>query len=187
VERVDPGVLAQLRPVRDGAVDECAVRETGADDSALGLEQRRPAVRNADRPPLAGVLRRKELVLRARRVERCARALVEIADELQEPVQLEQLDSGLLLEPAPARERLPRELDELEVRICEPHDARAPVAGAARVPDLELLVQRDVAALAREGIRRRRAHDPRADYRDVGHSACGTAIWSCPTPRGPAR
>jgi hypothetical protein len=124
---------------------------------------------------------------RARRVERCARALVEIADELQQPVQLEQLDSRLLLELAPAGERLLRELDELEVRICEPHDARAPVAGAARVPDLELLVHRDFVALAGEGIGRSRAHDPRAHDRDVGHYASGTAIWTCSTPRGPAR
>ena len=57
------------------AVDEGAVREIGAYDPGFGLEERRPAVRNADRPAPARLGGVEQLVLSAGRVERILRAL----------------------------------------------------------------------------------------------------------------
>ena len=43
-------VLAELRAVRERAVDERAMGEVGTHDSRLGLEERAPAVGHADGP-----------------------------------------------------------------------------------------------------------------------------------------
>ena len=187
VERVDAGVLLQPRSVCLRTVDERAMREIRTHDPGLGLEQRRPAIRHADGPALPGCFGRQQLVLRPRRVERVARALRRIVDELQQAVQLQQADAGLPLELAPTRKRLLRQLDELDLGICQTHDSRPPVARAARVADLELLVQRDLVPIAREGVRGCRAHDSRTDNRRPAHDASGTAICSRSSPPGPRR
>ena len=123
---------------------------------------------HADRPTLARGVGVQELVGRTGGVECRARALGKIVDELQQAVQLQELDAGFTLELVPAGERLLRQLDELHLRVREPNDARASVTRAARVADLELLVEDDVMAVARKRVCGGRAHDPRADDSDLG-------------------
>jgi hypothetical protein len=154
--------------MRDRAVDERAVCEVGADDSGFRLEEHAPAVGSPDRPAPTHRLRGEQLIWRTRSVERGTRSLGRIVDELEQAVQLEQLDARVALELAPARKRLLRELDELHLGIGEAHDPRAPVTRAARVADLELLIEDDVVPVAGERVRGGRAHDPRSDDCDLG-------------------
>jgi hypothetical protein len=139
----------------------------GANDPRFRLEERRPAARHADRPAPARFEGIEQLVLGCSRFESILRALSRILDELEESVQLEQLLARLLLQLVPAREGLFRQLHELDLGICEPHDPRAAMARAARVTDAELLENNDVVPVPRERARGRTAHDPRADDRNV--------------------
>src|SRR6266480_3939029 len=95
-------------------------------------------------------------------------ALLRALDQLEEAVQLEQLLPRFLLERSPARECLPRQLDEFDLRVGEPDDAGAAMARAVRMFDAELFEEQDATALACQRVRRGRAHDPGSDHDDLG-------------------
>jgi len=149
-------------------VDESAVRELRADNAGLGLVECGPTVGDADRPARASVVCREQLIFRACGIERVPRALRRVLDELEQPVQLEQLCVRLLLELTPADERLLCQLDELHLRIGKPKDPRPPVTRATRMAEAKLLDEQDVAALTRERTGSRSSHDPSPDDHDFG-------------------
>ena len=95
-----------------------------------------------------------------------AELCAELSTSSSRPVQLEQLLARLLLELPPTRECLLRQLDELDLRVRKPNDARPAVARAVLVADVELLEEQDVTALACQRVRSRRAHDPCPDDGD---------------------
>src|SRR5439155_26531971 len=139
------------------------------DGGRIGLAERDPAGRKLDAEG-ARDRRLEQLVLDAESGEHVARGELNARRELDKPVQLEQLGPGLLLELAPARERLLCERDPGRVRVREPEDPRAPVARAARRARLELLVERDVGATLGERPGGGTAHHARPDDCDY---------WSC--------
>ena len=167
VERVDARLLLEARAVSERALDERAVREVGADDARLRLEERSPPVGHADRPALSCWSASSSSYSAAGSCERVCRALPRALDQLEQPVQLEQLLPRLLLELPPAGERLLRQLDELDLRVRKPDDPRPAMARAVLVADVELLEEEDVVASACERIGGRGSHDPRADDNDL--------------------
>jgi hypothetical protein len=101
----------------------------------------------------------------------CGRgALTQRSDNLQEPVQLEQLLFRFGFQRTPARERLLRKQHPLRLGISEPENARAAVTRSSRVLGLELLVHHDVATRASQRVRRGKTHYPGADDGDVSHA-----------------
>jgi len=161
----------QLRALLRCHVEERLPRKVGADDPRLGLEEHRPAVRDADRPALAGRFGLQQLVFGSPSVESVARARRGVADQLEQAVELKEPLARLGLELPPARERLLCELNPLGLGVRQPDDARAAVARPAHVTDVELLVDLDVVPTPRELPRRCGAHDPRSHDRDPGHLA----------------
>src|SRR5207244_12773003 len=87
-------------------------------------------------------------------------ASTRLDDHLEQAVELEHLQPALLLELAPATKRVLRQPDPLRVRIREPEDARAAVARASIVADLELLVDRDLPAASGKSESGREAPHP---------------------------
>ncbi len=145
-------------------------RGVAESDPAARLVQRDPAVRKRDaRARAASSGERNECSIPSAASAGRRRVLGPRRD-LDQAVQLEKPRAALLLELGPAVARLGREPHPLRLGIREPDDPRAAVARAARVVRLELLVDDDVGAAARELPRGRRAHDPRADDRDF-HAA----------------
>jgi hypothetical protein len=145
-----------------GRLEERVARAIGEHDARVGDVQGRPALREvrALRPNLVLVeqpVRHAALVERTRRGERGVR------DELDQPVEAEEAGIELL----PPRVRLLREANPVRLGIRHTEDPRAPVARAAVVVELELLVHRHLGAALAQRPRGRAAHHPRADDCDL--------------------
>jgi len=89
VERLDARLLLESGAVPQCAVDEGSVREVGADDAGLGLEEHRPPLGHADRPTALRSVRVEQFVLGSRRRERVCGALCRAFDDLEQAVELE--------------------------------------------------------------------------------------------------
>src|SRR5581483_12108054 len=93
-----------------------------------------------------------------------------LAVQLEHPVQVEELLTALPLELAPPLQRLLREPHPLLLRVGEPEDPGAPVARAAGVAELELLVDDGVVSGAPERPRGGEPVQARADDGDLSHA-----------------
>src|SRR5438445_20125 len=104
-----------------------------------------------------------------------------VPDQLQQPVELEQLPE-LFLHLPPAAHRLLGEPHPLDLWVREANDPRAAVARPVEVADPELLVHHDLLASAGEGARGRETHHPRPDDGDLHGRSRGVS-----RPRAPTR
>ncbi len=84
--------------------------------------------------------------------------------ELEAAGREQQTLAGLRLQRAPERQRGPRQLDILRLRVGQPEDPRAAVRAAALVPERELLEQQDAPAVSGQVVGRRAAHHTGADH-----------------------
>ena len=97
-------------------------------------------------------------------------AQLRVGLDVDEPAELEQRPPRLALELAPELVRPLREPDPVLLGVREPEDARRAVARAARVPELELLVDRHLVAALGDRARAGEPHHAGADDRDL-HAA----------------
>src|SRR5207302_6956460 len=109
-----------------------------------------------------------------------------VGHQFDEPVEAEQARVELL----PTGVRLLREADPELLGIRDPEDARATVARAAVVVELELLVHRDLRAALPQRPRGRATHHARTDDRDLhrtirspGVSVVFSAAWATSRPQ----
>jgi hypothetical protein len=128
----------------------------------------------------------EQLDQRARQLEGALRPFPGAADELDDPVQLQQRLAALLLELPPERERLLRHAHPLDLGIGEPEDPGRAVARAARVVELELLVDRDVDSAARQRTGRSKPVDSRS-YDCRSHGGIVAISGGGPRSRGARR
>src|SRR5205823_8177636 len=108
----------------------------------------------------------EEPVRHAALVERPRRRERRVGHKLDETVETEQARVELL----PTGVRVLREADPELLGIRDTEDARPAVARTVVVVELELLVHRDLRATSCKLPRRRGAHDPGSDDRDL-HAA----------------
>ena len=151
-----------------------SARETGKSavgehDAGLVLEHAEESRRHSYREAALHLATLQPLPRDATCIERTRRTLTEVAYDLEQTVELEQLLARFRFELAPARERLLRKPHPVWLRIGEAEDARAAVARTARVVSLELLMDHDLASRARERARSRKAHHSGPDYGDPRH------------------
>ena len=165
VERLDRMALSDVEAAR-----ERGERLVGVDDAGVGLEEHERVGLRGDTEPRLRLLAGEQLAGYATRLEGSLRTDDALAVELEQPVEEEQLLAALRLELAPARERLLRQPHPLLLGIGEPEDPRSPVARAARVPELELLVDDDVVSASSKRPGGREPVQPGADDGDVSHA-----------------
>ena len=161
VDRFDADVLAHLEAVgerRDGFVR--------MDDPAVRLEQAALARVGADAESMLDLACIEHLERRPARRE-CIAVRLPVT-EVERALQLEQAPAALRLELAPEREGLLREPDPALVRVGQAHDPRAAVARPARVAELELLADDDVAPRLGECPCGGEPHHPGSDDDDLG-------------------
>src|SRR5205823_6993934 len=146
-------------PVTDVKVSgERRERLVRAEDPRFRLKDGERALGNADGIPALGLVTVEAVPLDAAGLQRVGGALLERPDDLEQAVQLEQRLAGLGFELAPEPQRLLGEPHVFLLPIGEAEDPRPPVAGAALVPGLELLVDDHVVPAMLQGAAGREAH-----------------------------
>src|SRR3954470_3458435 len=153
--------FAHVEPAREGREGPVCPRDPG-----LRLHDGERALGHADRVTPFRLLPVQALPDDAAALERVRGRFLEGPHDLDEPLQVEHRLAALDLELAPEPERLLRQPHVLVLGVGEPEDPRAPVAGAVRVADLELLVDDGLVAAPLERLSRGEPHHARADDRD---------------------
>jgi hypothetical protein len=125
------------------------------DDARVGLQERREPVRDAQREAALGLGSPEDPILDPTGSEGLLRALGEVAHELDQADERNELATALGFELAPADERLLGQSNPIGLWVREAEDAGGAVTRPSVVSELELLQDDDVSAFVPEGMRGR--------------------------------